>query len=393
MKKSIFSPDCYLPGHALELLPGGEPYFSRLLRLVGEAKRTIHFQVYIFEEDDTGREVAEALKQASRRGVEIFLTVDSYGSRGLSAGFVADLESSGIRFKKFSPLPRFYNFRVGRRLHNKVVVADSTVALVGGINVADKYRGSVGEPPWLDFALWVRGPLCAELARLCERISRDRYFGKLKPRTTATKSLAAGTARSRIAVNDWFRRKHQITSGYRDAFQEASQSIVIMASYFLPGPSTRRALRMAAKRGVRVTLFLAGKSDVPMSFRATRFLYFWFLKNDIQVCEWHESVLHAKLAIVDSKWVSVGSYNLNHISRYSSIETNVEVLDQAFATATSAHLVTLLQSATPVSAESFGRSRSTWDKLGDWVAYGMARWAMRLLFFLVWRQNAYERVQ
>ena len=391
MQKNIFAQDQYLPGNELTLVSSGEPFFARLIDLINNAQRQIHFQVYIFDEDKTGKEVAAALKKAQQRGVEIYLTVDSYGSKSLSPEFIADLKQTGVQFKFFSPLPkRFYVFRIGRRLHSKVIVADHAEALIGGINIADKYRGNEQELPWLDFAIGVKGPVCAEISRICERIYREKYFGKINNQGKLTRKLHTGTAQSRPSLNDWFRQKNQIRAGYRAAFQKSQQSITVVASYFLPSRSIRTALKYAARRGVQVSVLLPGKSDIYMAKRATTYLYRWLLRNNIAIYEWHDSILHGKLAVVDNKWVTIGSYNLNHLSEYSSIEMNVEVLDETFATHTQNILTDLLAQSTAVTADSYSHKRRTIDKFLDWMSYVFARWMMFFLFFLVKREHEFK---
>ncbi len=392
MHKNVFAPAQYLPGHTIKLVLGGEPYFAHLLQLINSAQKHLHFQVYIFDEDETGREVAEALKKARQRGVEIFLTVDSYGSKSLSAAFINDLKASGLHFKLFSPLPEhFYVFRLGRRLHNKVVVADHSEALVGGINISNKYRGSDRETPWLDFAVAVKGPVCADLSRLCERIYREKYFGKLKNPAAKGPSPTVGNVRSRVALTDWFRRKNQIGADYRAAFQKAQHSIIVVASYFLPSRSIRTALKNAAQRGVQITLLLPGKSDLPLAKNANRYLYGELLEEDnIQLYEWNKSVLHGKLAVVDHKWVTVGSYNLNHLSQYSSIEMNVEVLDEGFAASVEDCFAELIQQSTQIPADRFKQEQRFYYEMFDWASYTLARWTMLLLFFLIRRDHQYK---
>ncbi len=391
MQKNIFTPDLYLPGHALEVVHSGEPYFIRLLQIIREAKKQIYFLVYIFNPDKTGQEVAEALKAAAKRGVQVFLAVDSYGSKALSPEFVTDLQQSGVHFKLFSPLPaHFYFFRLGRRLHSKVVVADATTALVGGVNIANKYRGSAQEPPWLDIAIGIQGPLGAGLQQFCERVFREEYFGGHKTKMFKPALQHFGDTRCRLVVNDWFRRKNQISAGYRAAFRGAQQSITIMAGYFLPSRSIRRALKNATARGVEVKILLPGKSDVPLAKPAIRYLYQWLLHNNIGIYEWDKSVLHGKVAVVDDKWVTIGSYNLNHLSQYSSIEMNVEVLDELFAKAVSDDFTDLIQQSRPVTADSFSHVWRQWDKLVDWASYTLARWMMLFLFFLVRRDHQYK---
>ena len=391
MQKGIFNRSQYLAGNELAFVTGGAPYFTRLLQLISEAQKQIHFQVYIFDEDDTGKEVAAALKSARQRGVDIFLAVDSYGSKDLSPAFIKDLKDSGINFRFFSPLPeRFYILRLGRRLHSKVVVADQEVALVGGINISDKYRGTATEAPWLDFAITVKGPVSARLARISEQIYREKYLIGPHIRRKKAGDPSSGDVLSRPVLNDWFRGKRQIGAGYRAAFRKAQHSITVVASYFLPSRSIRTALKRAARRGVQVNLLLPGISDVPMAKRAIRYLYQEMLEVNIQIYEWEDSILHGKMAVVDNKWVTLGSYNLNHLSQYSSIEMNVEVLDEAFATSVQDYLSTLLSQSTLIGADAFHQKLSRLDKIFDWASYTLGRWIMSFLFFLVRREHRYK---
>jgi cardiolipin synthase len=152
----------------------------------------------------------------------------------------------------------------------------------------------------------------------------------------------------------------------------------------------RRVLENATQRGVKVVVLLPGVSDLPMAKRATRYLYQWVLRNNIAIYEWDSSILHGKLAVVDHQWVTIGSFNLNHLSQYSSIEMNVEVLDEDFARSVQDHLSVLIQQSTPVTANTFLHFRSILDRVLDWGSYTLARWIMLFLFFLVRRDQEYR---
>ena len=389
MSKEIFAPEQYLSGHQLKLVGSGEPFFEQLLRLIDGAKKLLHFQVYIFEEDDTGRLIAAALKRAAQRGVAVYLVLDSYGSKDISTAFINDLKAQGIQYKCFSPLPRYtYTVHLGRRLHHKVMVADNTEALIGGINIADKYRGKAGEAAWLDFAIRVQGPVCVDISSICTRIFREKYFGKLKSQELKAHPASFGKVLCRVALNDWIRRKNQISISYQRAIKNAQESITIVASYFLPGRRLRYVLKKAAQRGVKVNLLLPGKSDVQMAKRATQFLYQWVLRYNIQIYEWEDTILHGKLAIVDNKWVTIGSYNLNHLSQFSSIEMNMEVLDNGFAASVQAKLSALMQQSKPITADALVlQARGIIDRFLDWGSYTLSRWIMLILFFLIRREE------
>jgi cardiolipin synthase len=271
------------------------------------------------------------------------------------------------------------------------MVADSSEALVGGINIADKYRGTSEEAAWLDFAVRISGPLCVDLSLMCKAIhgKKSTRTPKKSPETASEKK--SGSA-ARVALNDWWRRKNQVSAGYRAAFRNAQESIFIVASYFLPSRGVRTALKNASKRGVKITVLLPGKLDLPMAKRATRYLYRWLSRNKIDIYEWGESVLHGKIAVVDNIWSTVGSYNLNHLSEYSSIETNVEVLDKKFAASVHKTLDGLIKQCNHIPADSFN-SRGLINKFLDWISYILGRWFMLFLFFLIARGNRYKTVQ
>lgn len=392
MQSTIFSSDHYLAGNKLDLVRSGNPFFDSLVQLIDSAEKILYFQVYIFEEDETGRFIADALLRARERKVEIYMALDSYGSKNLSKEFLAELRRSGIHFRYFSPLPKhFYAFRMGRRLHCKVMVADAKKALVGGINIANKYRGSSEEPAWLDFAVHVEGPVCADLMHISKLI-----HGKKSTRTVRNKKGVQdkheGNAFARVALNDWWRRRNQVSAGYRAAFRNAERSIFIVASYFLPSRGVRTALKNAAARGVKITVLLPGKLDLPMARRATRYLYRWLSRNKVDIYEWDESVLHGKIAVVDNNWTTVGSYNLNHLSEYSSIETNVEILDKDFAASVNKTLAGLVKKCIRIPADSFN-NRGLINKFLDWISYILGRWFMLFLFFLIARGHKYKNIQ
>lgn len=387
MQRGIFDPEQYLPGNHMALFTGPD-YFVRLLQIIDQAQVEIHCQVYNLEEDHTGREVAAALMKARQRGVQVYLAVDSFGSKALTPGFLAALQEAGVDFRIYSPMPpHYYRLRLGRRLHNKILVADGRVALVTGINFANKYRGNDGEVPWLDFALEVEGPLCVELAHISACIYRDKNFSRPPSRSPPAQEEPAGAMRGRLVMNDWFRRHNQIDEGYQAAFEQAQQSIAVVASYFQPSRRLLTALVGAARRGVQVSILLPGAMELLVAKRATRYRYQELLENNIRLYEWPASILHGKLAVVDQQWVTAGSYNLNHMSQYSSIEMNIEVLDGAFATTVQDFVTALIQQSHPVLATPFIQSRRLRHRVLDWFSYLMARCMMFFLYFLVWREH------
>lgn len=330
----------YYQHNLVKLIKGGSEYFALLEQLIDNAQNTIHLQTYIFSEDETGLRIADALIASARRGVHVYLLIDAYASQGLSSHFLERLISEGVNLRMFNPILKSRHFYFGRRLHHKVFVSDGQEALVGGINVSNRYNDFAGVPAWMDWALYIHGDAVEGLTTVCEWRMRSgrgrRKFRDMPPGRPAYPLYHQ--VRLRIRINDWVRGQMEITNSYLNMFNWAHRQIHIMCSYFLPGTEIRRALRKAARRGVRIKVIVASVSDVALSKYAERFLYTWMFRNNIEVYEYQPSILHSKLSVCDSQLVTVGSYNINNISAYASIELNVEVNDADFARRTEERL-------------------------------------------------------
>jgi cardiolipin synthase len=317
----------------VKLVHGGEEYFRVMSDMIRNASRSIHLQTYIFDHDETGRMIGEELIAAALRGVEVYILLDGYASRHLSEDFIAQLTGSGIHFRFFEPVLKSDSFYFGRRLHHKILVIDNRFSLVGGINISNRYNDMPGEPAWLDWAVHAEGEVSYELFRVCVEF----WYKSPRQARAAIKSNPPPSFPSewdcavKVRRNDWVRRRNQISRSYIEMFNRAENDIIIMSSYFLPGRVMRRNMVAAARRGVNISLILAGTSDVPMAKYAERFIYRWMLRNNVKIYEYPKCVLHAKLSTYDRKWVTVGSYNVNDISAYASIELNLDVMDDDFA--------------------------------------------------------------
>ena len=368
----------------LELIRGGESFFSLLNELIANAKVEIHIQYYILDADSTGNQVISSLKGAASRGVQVYLVLDSYGSSELSSTVIRDLEEAGVNFKWFRPVIRLSNMEFGRRMHHKVVVIDEDMALVTGVNIADRYNDTPDSPAWLDFALLAEGRAAMEIKRRCEQIwekpskflSKNRRF-RLPPFPA---SIHAENSLVKVSINDWLRGKNDIYKGYRNAIAKAEFEIFIVGGYFLPGRNFRKSLAEASSRGVKISVILTGVSDVRFAKPAEEYLYSWMIQNKIHIYEWQPTVMHGKVAVVDRQWSTVGSYNLNYLSTFESIELNLEVIDEDF----SSELSTLLHSISEkecrkVVPEEFYRDYSIFKKIKLRFSYWFARTSMRIL--------------
>jgi cardiolipin synthase A/B len=372
----------YTHRNKVRLVHGGRDYFSRLLDMIDRAKSTIHLQTYIFENDETGRMVAEALKKAAARKVQVYVLLDGYASKDLTKHFIGELKNAGVLFRWFWPLFRSRHFYLGRRMHHKVLVADSSCGMAGGVNISNRYNDIGETKAWLDWALYVEGEAALKLHIICNDMWRKAYWStRLIPDNTRWMpgKMASEECLVRVRRNDWVQGKNQISRSYLQMFRNAKSRITIMSSYFLPGKIFRRNMALAAKRGVDIKIIMGGVSDIRVARLAEQYMYRWLFRNNIEIYEYQDTVLHGKLAVYDGQWATVGSYNVNRISAYASVELNMDVRNEAFAAGVQQELDELIrQHCIRVTPESFFKHTSFLKKIRQRIAYE----SIRVLFFL-----------
>jgi cardiolipin synthase len=372
----------YKEGHSVELLESGEPFFVANIKAIDEATQYIHFQTYIIDEDETGQRIINALVRAAERGVRIYLLLDAFGTKYLTSEFINKIENSGILFRFFSPVFITKGFQMSLRLHHKVLLVDGELAIIGGMNFANRYHGMPGKKEWLDFAVEVKGPECVHINSILRKLWNKTFISKEERSNEIVHSAKTykEDIKLRVTENNWYRNKIEILRSYRSAFKHAHDHMIIFASYFLPGRLERKLLRLASARGVDIKIVFAAESDAPMFKRATGFLYEYILRNNIKIYEYLPSNLHAKVATVDGKWCTIGSYNLNHISDYGSIEMNVDILDTAFTEKFEKILLKKIKDdCRQVTFEEYLRRRTLFSQFRGWMSYQMIRLLMRLM--------------
>jgi cardiolipin synthase len=369
----------YFEAEDLQLIYSGHNYFEVLEQLIDESRQTLHLQTYILEADETGRRVMDCLKRAAARGVKVYLLVDAFGSFPFPAGVKKELLAAGIHFRLFSPLFSSESIFLWRRMHHKIVVADGKAAMIGGINIADKYNDNSKGAPWLDYAVLTKGPVCAYLDLLCEQLykkQKSRQTSSWEKKTVISHNETAPRL-VRFRRNDWIKRKNEIHSSYVESIVKAESSITIVASYFLPGKNFRKLLSKAASRGVKIKIILAGKSDISSVRLAENYLYDFYIRNNIELYEWQNSVMHGKAMIVDNTWATIGSYNLNFLSHYVSIELNADIIDPVFIRTFAAHIDEITDTCCSYIKIKKGEVSKSWlKKLKMWLAYNTYRMVM-----------------
>jgi cardiolipin synthase len=363
------------------LVHSGEDYFLRAQNIILNAQSVIHIQMYIFENDASGIEIINALKKAAIRSVKIYMLLDGYGSYSFPRLIMAELKQLGINIRFFSPFFSGNNFYIGRRLHHKIITADGTIALIGGINISDKYRGTSTENPWLDYAIQIESSeTVMQLEQLCQNI----YFKHKRTRRINLPPVSYLDRKTTFTVlqNDWLKRNNEITIAYVKAIQKAQKEVIIVGCYFLPGRRFTKVLKKTAKRGVKIKLILSGVSDIPLMQRATYHLYTSLLQNNIELYEWNKSVLHGKVALVDNDWATIGSFNLNHLSSYGSIETNVALESVKFAKTLASDLNAVISQCERITLETIKRKSSLFATIANWLSYQFVRIALVIITYI-----------
>jgi cardiolipin synthase len=352
----------WVSGNQFHLLENGEAFFPRVFECIAAARREVVLETFILFEDKVGLGLHAALLAAARRGVQIDVTIDGFGSPDLSPAFISALTDAGVRMHVFDPAPRLWGWRtnVFRRMHRKIVVVDGERAFVGGINYSADHLADYGPEAKQDYAVEVAGPIVAvihDFARRAlaagQRNASTSFAGQLRARLSdRAHTLAqgwradpapAGDAAAIFVTRDNRHHTTDIERHYRIAIRAARQRVVIANAYFFPGYRLLKEMRRAARRGVEVRLILQGEPDMAIVKTAASMLYHHLLAAGVQIFEYCERPLHGKVAVSDDEWSTVGSSNLDPLSLSLNLEANVIIKDRAFNQLLGARLEHLIQ--------------------------------------------------
>ncbi len=362
------------------LLRDGGQVYSAMLEAIGQARRTICLETYILRDDLTGRRFAAALIERAQAGVEVSVMYDDWGS-SVSDGFLSALHAAGVRTLAFRPV-RFTG-RIGRlvrrlkrRNHRKALIVDSAVAFTGGLNVSDHYAAERdGGHGWRDTAVRIEGPSAKELEALFlstwraangAPIARERYGSVQSPAARPGDDV-------RIVCNDFHEKRKEVRREYLAAFARAKKRILLTHAYFVPPTRMLRALLKAARRGVEVVVMLGATTDVRLVYLASGGLYEKLLLAGVRVYEWNGRVLHAKTAVVDGRWATIGSSNLDSLSLRMNLEANAVIESEPFGGAMEAMFAQDLVHCREITLEAW-RARPLLEKWLTWLAFQLRAW-------------------
>lgn len=360
----------HVEGNRLTLLQNGAVYFPQLCADIDAAQSFIYLETYIFASDETSYKVSRALQRAARRGVVVRVLMDGFGSAGFPQRWMDEWRDAGVDAQWFRRKISPFTLRRNRlrRLHRKLVVLDGEVAFIGGINIIDDATGNrdAGAARF-DFAVRVQGGMAGEIHTAMRRMwsavswASQHLRGKRIERFIMDAARSAVQSNVSLVLRDNLRHRRDIERTYLKAITGAQREVMIANAYFLPGRIFRRALIQAAQRGVRVVLLLQGRVEHRLLHYATHALYQQLLAAGIEIYEYQAGYLHAKVAVVDGMWSTVGSSNIDPFSLLLAREANLAVLDAGFAT----ELRDKLWAA--VLNDTLRIELSHWNQQGAWV--------------------------
>ena len=372
-------------GNQLTLLQNGAAFFPQLCADIDAAQHSIYLETYIFAADESGRMVSAALRRAAARGVAVRVLLDGFGSAELPKHWVDELRGAEIEVQLYRREISPFTLRRSRkrrllRLHRKLAAIDGEVAFVGGINIInDVSENSNFTMPRLDYTVRVQGTVAGEIHAAMRHLwgvvswASLRRRGKEIEHFVFQKAKRAAAPAITFLLRDNLRHRRDIERAYLKALAGAQHEIIIASAYFLPGRVFRRALLHAAQRGVRIMLLLQGKAEYRLQHYATHALYDRLLAAGIEIHEYQTSYLHAKVAVVDGQWATVGSSNIDPFSLLLAREANLAILDAGFAGELRANLLAAISGDSVRVGDEYGRRRHFLGRLVARLSYGVVR--------------------
>ena len=373
-----------IAGNKVTLLFDGPQTMNAMMAAIQGAQDTINLETYIFDQDEIGLKFADLLIRKQGEGVQVNIMYDCAGTAGTPSAFFDRMRQAGIQlcpFHPLNPLKRIGRWKINHRDHRKILVVDGTVAFTGGANISGTYQfGSLFHRKakagtalgWRDTHLRIEGPAVAALQLLFVENWFSQTQRGLDPKLYFPPLNPAGDTLLRV-VGSEPGGDFQIYRAYVLAMEEATRSIHLTAAYFVPDAQILLALEQAARRGVDVKLILTSVTDSSLVHRASQSFYQELLDAGVHVYQLKSSILHAKTAVIDLAWATVGSTNMDMRSFMFNKEVNVIVLGSPFAAELENAFQEDLKNSVPVTPEAW-KQRSRLDRLKEGTARILEHW-------------------
>ncbi|QDQ85354.1 cardiolipin synthase ClsB [Paraburkholderia megapolitana] len=400
-KRRYWSKYRFTAGNDVRLFCSGDDFFGALIARIDAATHDVALETYIFSDDEAGLAVADALKRAASRGVRVRVITDGIGTARLP--MFNDWPQAGIEHRIYNP-HLFGRFGFSRT-HRKLAAVDDTYAFCGGINIVDDFDQNGTRLPYSrwDFAVELHGPVVADVRDAFEqqwqRIrSGHRTAESLRPDLTPSPDDHRSLRRARLRTSSHARRpdlrsaaepyvafiardnlinRRAIEKAYLTAIGQARTEVLLANPYFMPGRKLRRALVFAARRGIDVRLVIGRKEFAALDY-AVPFLYRSLLKAGVKIAEYEKTMLHGKVAVVDSNWATVGSSNLDALSLVLNNEANVMLVQHREIDELRNAILLAFRDARRIDLARY-EARPAGERLINWLAYTAYRAVMKLL--------------
>jgi cardiolipin synthase len=368
------------PGNSIQTLNNGDQIFPAMLQAIRAARHTITFETFIYWQGNIGQQFTDALCDRARSGVKVHLLVDAVGSTRIDKSYLKSMRDAGVEVQLYHAL-RWFDLssaaRLNNRTHRKLLVIDGQIGFTGGVGIADEWSGNAQDPDhWRDTHYRITGPAVAQLqAAFADNwvetnghvLDGDAYFPKLEPAgqqfAQMFKSDSNGSGSESMQLM------------YLLSIAAARQHIRLGTAYFVPDHVTIEALQKARQRGVRVQVLVPGKfTDVPIARNASRAVWGDLLKSGVEIFEYQPTMYHTKMMVVDDRWVSIGSANLDNRSFRLNAEANLNVLDPPFAAEQAKVFDEDLRRARQITYEEWN-NRPGGEKFKEWFA-SLFKWQL-----------------
>jgi cardiolipin synthase len=397
-------------GNKVSLLADGQAAYTAMFKEIENAKDHINLESYIIEDDETGRRFADLLLRKQAAGAQVNIIYDSVGSFKTPESFFKRLRDGGIQVVEFNPVNPLNapgEWSLTQRDHRKILIVDGKVAIIGGINISKVYSSTPFKRKlnkkapihWRDTDIQVEGPAVAEFQKLFldtwlkqkgPKLAERNYYPDMAPikgisaltrlspagkapETTSNLPKEEGTALVRVVGSTPGETNRIPFIVYVSAITFAEHSIHITNSYFIPDDQIAKALTDAARRGVDVKIILPGITDSKLALYAQRYHYAELLKSGVRLYECNTALLHAKTAVVDKVWSTVGSTNMDFLSLLKNDEVNAIILSHEFAGEMEQMFVMDLVHSTQIQRDEW-INRPLFPRIRDWFVNLFIRW-------------------
>lgn len=390
-------------GNQVTLLADGPATYREMLKSIAAARQYVHMESYIFDDDEAGRRFADAFIAKRREGIAVALMVDGVGTLGTPDALFQRMRDAGVQVAVFNPVNPAHAraaWSPNNRDHRKLLVVDDKVGYLGGVNISQVYSSSLSSggsgslpslktsdrkadstggrdansAPWRDTHIRIEGPAVSEIERVMEAGWQEQHAPPLEardffPRTTPQGKLMVRIIANRPGDKDGYTLYLTLMS----AIKSAQHSIHITMAYFVPDPAFVQALSDAALRGVDVVLVLPGFSDSALVFQAGRSYYTQLLDSGVKLYERRDAMLHAKTAVIDGVWSTVGSSNMDWRSFALNYELNAVILGSDFGDQMEALFVKDVTDSTRIEAHAWS-DRGIGDRFMESFSHLFERW-------------------